>query len=624
GIQIGRPNPNNAITSLCKRRVNMVVCQEWQQPDFINCRSSGGIVAENIYLEPMASGARFNPARIIGYDDTSDGDLSNVISSVLTAPVYVRNMGVYDTRSVNWSYERDIGSRWSQRDVQVVNTWIETQGTSPTIDAAPFTQSGVFQVPTTGSAAINGATGGLEDMAVRDIYGNVRDLSSAGANVDVGPFESTGGVDVTPPTLTSPIDAANGAAASTGSVITNDGTGTLYHVITTSATSPSAAQVKAGNDHTATAATDSGSQVVSSTGIKSIVGSGLSSSTQYYTHYMHEDSNGNQSTVASASGFTTAAPDTTAPTLSSATDAANGSSAMTGTVSTDEGNGTLYWFISTSATPPSATDLKAGTGATASGSQVVSATGVQNVADAGLTAETTYYTHYLHGDAAGNDSSIVSASGFTTTAASSFVGPTFVGASSDTASSSSVAATLTGLTAGSDRKFLVAVTMVTGSGLTVSVDVDGVTATEISGTDSGGTVNSRTMWFEASKDTGTDFDVTASFTGGTTRALVSVYQATGSQALAFDTFESASAPRDVDLSATVLSGDEVLVATVGNAVGTWTFTGASEDVQFDLNSNEYTATADTGSLTAGTETITISSANNNRQKAHSGIIVRAS
>lgn len=113
---------------------------------------------------------------------------------------------------------------------------------------------------------------------------------------------------------------------------------------------------------------------------------------------------------------TEAAADTTAPTLSSPTDAKNGQNAMTGSVSTDEGNGTLYWFISTSATPPSAADLKAGTGAVASGSQAVSGTGVQNISDNGLAAATAYYTHYLHRDAAGNDSSIASADGFTTDA----------------------------------------------------------------------------------------------------------------------------------------------------------------------------------------------------------------
>lgn len=111
------------------------------------------------------------------------------------------------------------------------------------------------------------------------------------------------------------------------------------------------------------------------------------------------------------------APDTTAPTLSSPTAAKNGQTAMTGSVSTNEANGTLYRYISTSATPPSAANLKAGTGAVASGSQAVSSTGAQNVTASGLTADTAYYTYFLHRDAAGNDSAIAAAAAFTTDAA---------------------------------------------------------------------------------------------------------------------------------------------------------------------------------------------------------------
>lgn len=115
--------------------------------------------------------------------------------------------------------------------------------------------------------------------------------------------------------------------------------------------------------------------------------------------------------------------DVTAPTLSSPTAAKNGQTAMTGSVSTNEANGTLYRYISTSATPPSAANLKAGTGAVASGSQAVSSTGVQNVTASGLTAGTIYYTYFLHRDAAGNDSAIAAAAAFTTDAAGGSLDP---------------------------------------------------------------------------------------------------------------------------------------------------------------------------------------------------------
>lgn len=269
-------------------------------------------------------------------------------------------------------------------------------------------------------------------------------------------FTSTSGSDVTAPTLSAPVDAANGGTASTGSVDTDEANGTLYWVVTTSATSPSAAQVKAGNDHTGSVAADSGSQAVSGTGTQALspAPSGLTSETTYYTHFMHEDAAANQSTVSSADGFTTA--DVTAPTLSSPTDAANGSTAATASVSTNEASGTLYWVISTSATAPSAAQVKLGqmhTGAAAadSGSQAVSGTGVQNLSPApsGLTASTTYYAHFMHEDTSTNQSTVASGDGFTTAASGGLAGyttPETVFKSS--ATTNSYSGTVTGVTTG--------------------------------------------------------------------------------------------------------------------------------------------------------------------------------
>ena len=143
------------------------------------------------------------------------------------------------------------------------------------------------------------------------------------------------GSDTAAPTLSSPTDTNSGGTGYTGSVSTNEATGTLYWVVSTSATPPTATQVKAGQIHTGAAATASGSQAVSGTGVQNVSGSGLTSETTYYIHYMHEDAATNQSTVASGDGLTTA--DVTAPTLSSPLDAANGGFASTGSVSTSFG-----------------------------------------------------------------------------------------------------------------------------------------------------------------------------------------------------------------------------------------------------------------------------------------------
>ncbi len=103
--------------------------------------------------------------------------------------------------------------------------------------------------------------------------------------------------------------------------------------------------------------------------------------------------------------------DTTAPILTSPTATTTGSTTASGSVSTDEGNGTLYYLASPNSTE-TATTVKAGS------SQSVSATGSQAVSFTGLTASTTYYAHYLHRDAAGNDSTVATSASFTTDAPS--------------------------------------------------------------------------------------------------------------------------------------------------------------------------------------------------------------
>jgi len=122
-------------------------------------------------------------------------------------------------------------------------------------------------------------------------------------------FTTEAAVDTTAPVLSSPTDAANGATAATGSVSTDEGNGTLYAVCTTSATAPTAAQVKLGQDNAGAAAAWDGSQAVSGTGVQTLspAPSGLTAETAYTIHFMHEDAATNQSTVASGDGFTTEA-----------------------------------------------------------------------------------------------------------------------------------------------------------------------------------------------------------------------------------------------------------------------------------------------------------------------------
>ena len=95
------------------------------------------------------------------------------------------------------------------------------------------------------------------------------------------------------------------------------------------------------------------------------------------------------------------------PTLTLATGVSTGETTATGTVTTDENNGTLYYLISTNISETSVA-IKAGS------SQVVSATGIQNVSFTSLTQGTFYYIHYLHTDTDTNDSNVARSAVFAT------------------------------------------------------------------------------------------------------------------------------------------------------------------------------------------------------------------
>lgn len=114
-----------------------------------------------------------------------------------------------------------------------------------------------------------------------------------------------------------------------------------------------------------------------------------------------------------------AGADTTPPTLTGPTASATGATTASGSVSTNEANGTLYYLASANATELAAT-VKAGS------SQAVTAINSQPVTVTGLTASTSYYLHFVHRDAAGNDSAVATSAQFTTDAANtspSFTGP---------------------------------------------------------------------------------------------------------------------------------------------------------------------------------------------------------
>jgi hypothetical protein len=221
------------------------------------------------------------------------------------------------------------------------------------------------------------------------------------------------------PTLVLPLGTTLSETSALLSVITNKTGGILYYVVTASATPPSAAQVKDGQNHLGAVAVFSGSQAIAVTGSKSATASALVDATTYYAYFMHEDALAQQSNVAASASFLTG--DVTAPVLTAPTASAEeGETEAFVTVTTDSDDGTLYAVVTTSSTAPSAAQVKLGqnhlgAAATFADDQVITTTGTKSFDATGLTLEVTYYTYFMHEDAATNQSTVSAADAFTTT-----------------------------------------------------------------------------------------------------------------------------------------------------------------------------------------------------------------
>ena len=156
--------------------------------------------------------------------------------------------------------------------------------------------------------------------------------------------------------------------------------------------------------------------VDAATGAWSLQATDFESKTSYAFTFSATDSS--LDTAAQVVAITLSDLDEIAPLLSTPSGTANGTSGATLAVSTSENNGTLFWYVSASAIPPTKASLAAGIGAVAGGSQTVSAAGSHAATVSGLAAGTAYYPYFLHRDGAGNDSEIASGGSFSTSAAS--------------------------------------------------------------------------------------------------------------------------------------------------------------------------------------------------------------
>ena len=116
------------------------------------------------------------------------------------------------------------------------------------------------------------------------------------------------------------------------------------------------------------------------------------------------------------------------PVLSLPTETSITDTTVTVGATTDDATGTLYYYISTSATAPSVANLKSVSGSVKFGNDASLSVGANTFAVTGLTASTNYYTYFIQNDGA-NDSNLLESGIWATIAAPT---PTIVSPSSGT------------------------------------------------------------------------------------------------------------------------------------------------------------------------------------------------
>lgn len=245
------------------------------------------------------------------------------------------------------------------------------------------------------------------------------DMDNAGSSTQltlvIEPASAAG--DVTAPVLSSPTGVDTSQTTADVSVTTDESNGTLYWVVTQSATAPSALQIQAGQDHTGAAAAAAGNQAVSGGGVNSASVTGLSDTTTYYAHFQHVDAAANESNLVTSASFATPSYVPPALSLASGTGLSNVTAELS--VTTDNDTGVIYWVVTESAVAPSVAQIKAGQdelGAAAVSLGSIASPGVGANTDVvdGLTRNTTYYAYFVHADSFTNDSLVAETGAFLT------------------------------------------------------------------------------------------------------------------------------------------------------------------------------------------------------------------
>lgn len=224
--------------------------------------------------------------------------------------------------------------------------------------------------------------------------------------------DAIGAIDTDAPTLSAVSATVTGATTASGNVTTTE-SGPAWAVMTTGATTPTAAQIKAGQNASGETTPAATANLISGPNPSAFLFTGLSPATGYYLHVVQDDTAvpANTATPVTAAIVTTDTPDVVGPTLSAGSAVVKSNALIALSTTTNEPNGTLYAVLTTSSTAPSAAQIIAGqnnlgTAAVWFGNQAIGSVGVKTFNATGLLAATGYHSYLVHRDSSGNDSAV--------------------------------------------------------------------------------------------------------------------------------------------------------------------------------------------------------------------------
>lgn len=235
-------------------------------------------------------------------------------------------------------------------------------------------------------------------------YAHLRYEESPGGDTDTDTVSFTQpAADVVAPVLSDPALTVLDIASLAAQVSTDEIGGTIYNVATHDE-SPNATQIIAGQDESS-APLDAGSvttKAVTQAGVQQLANFTGLTEDDTTLHSVHVDAAGNQSNVVKSAIAHPA--DVTAPIITSVEITSSNYDEVTITFNSNDTSGPYHAAVTTSATPPTAEQIEAGSGGgiVATENQTPVATGPQSVTiSSSITASTEYWAYVFQEDDAG-------------------------------------------------------------------------------------------------------------------------------------------------------------------------------------------------------------------------------